>query len=40
VAFGTYERIEFAGRTFVNVALTPDAERHGMSIALPENVCS
>ena len=33
-----YERIEVSGASIVGVTLTPDAERHGVSLALPERV--
>ncbi len=36
MAHATYERIEVDGSRFVSVTLTPDAERHGVAVALPE----
>lgn len=33
-----YDRIEVAGDGRLRVALTPDAERHGLALALPEQV--
>ena len=33
-----YDRIEVAGPDFIGVSLTPEAERHGLALALPEEV--
>jgi hypothetical protein len=33
-----YARIEVMGDQFAGVTLTPEAERHGLALALPEKV--